>query len=1057
MRALATALALALAAPAVAQLDLPDKGGKDTTPPGLKKDTSGDVAPHLTCTVCYEPNYTARIDWEAKDGYQNTYCKVCQAPRLHRVPKQGARKRGRGIDLPDGERAAPPAPVVDQPESGPVVLDQDPAEARLSRAAEEILVALDRANSVDDPIALQAGETLLSLGGPGRVAARLALADDHAPKMLAGVRVLLRTGVAEDAEVVVSRLRRRMPSRAAAAAVGELIMQDPVRATPKLLCELLDHEQQPVRKAADRQLATMELDDVLPYLVSQLEAGRSDTRLRAIELVAAGEHPLQRDLLLTRIADPRAKVARRVVEALASLEDPELDEVLLAGAFGERWILRPAAFHLLALMEREDAQLSAHLTEGHAEALLRGLGSSDPFVSGTCAAALAGVGFRSESAAVSEWLDEAVPERLVGVVSGLEFFDDYEALRETALRRLKMVTGTSFGVDGPGWANWWLDSRESFVASRAVVPIAEGDERRLSLSLIDRSTGEAFVLVGPDLAAEVPADRGEVFYLDASNAAELLSFLESQGVFGIECLPGVRGGMIDSGRVVDVRVGDRGKNFVMGAGASAAWFDQVFGRAQSLAERSHWQRFPHPGTHQSRLGLFRAEGAWWGGDHDAAARAVRLKALVLDRAQALPAAQRDPEVLALQRLYDDPTNVAEADLPTLLGLLAQEPWLGGRAIDLARLARAAAGLGGTSKLAADGPQARRVWLLVDALHERFTAEAMPELADLLAAAGADFARIASTDPRPILRAVSTHALSLSPGEVERASLGALLQDEVVDVEVAAVDAIGRARIQELRGEVLLRARLGKADVRIAALAAIGRLGGQDVRDTLVTTLTDSDGRFRLAAVSGLAELQDPTTAPLLVSLLRRRSTAGVAPIVRAALLDLGEPAHDELFIAMRSPSRELQREASLLLGRQGVAQAAPVMMELLAGDPVDAELARELAILTSVDQREEIDPPEAWFRWLDTVKRGDSLAWLRAAAEARGIPAPGGEAFDVPGDRDVIGFLVQLMRLEEEFLAERARRVLAAFLDREVHALPPHGPARDAWLVALLEVLEDQR
>ena len=51
----------------------------------------------------------------------------------------------------------------------------------------------------------------------------------------------------------------------------------------------------------------------------------------------------------------------------------------------------------------------------------------------------------------------------------------------------------------------------------------------------------------------------------------------------------------------------------------------------------------------------------------------------------------------------------------------------------------------------------------------------------------------------------------------------------------------------------------------------------------------------------------------------------------------------------------------------------------------------------------------------------------------------------------------RLMRLEEEFLAERARRVLAAFLDREVHALPPHGPARDAWLVALLEVLEDQR
>lgn len=1056
MRALATALALVLAAPAVAQLDLPDKGGKDTTPPGLKRGTAGDVAPHLTCTVCYEANYTARIDWEAKDGYQNTYCKVCQAPRLHQVPKQGAGKNGRGIDLPAGERDAPPAPVAEAPPATPIVLDQDPAQDQLTRAAEEILTVLDRVKSVEDPIALQAGETLLSLGGPGRVAARLALADDHAPKMLTGVRVLLRTGVAEDAEIVVSRLRRRMPARAAAVAVGELILQDPVRATPSFLCELLDHEQQPVRKAAGRQLATMDLDDVLPYLVPCFESQRSDTRLRAIELVSVGDHPLQRDLLLTRIADPRAKVARRVVEALTSLEDPDVDTVLLAGAFGERWILRPAAFHLLALMEREDAQLAAHLTEGHIQTLLRGLASNDPFVSGTCAAALAGIGFRSESEAVSEWLDDAVPARLVAVVSGYEFFDDYEALRETALRRLKMVTGTSFGTDGPAWAEWWLEARESFVASRAVVPIAEGDERRLSVSLVDRGTGEAFLLVGPDLAEGAPADRGEVFYLDAGTASELLDFLDSQRVFGLERLPGSRGGMIDSGRVVDVRLGDRGKTFVIGAGGSAPWFDQVVGRTQALAERSHWQRYPHPETHGSRLALFRSEGAWWGGDHDAAARSARLKALVLERAKALPVAERDPEVLALQRLYGDPANAAESDFPTLLALLAQEPWLGGRAVDLARLARVAAGLV-DAPLAADGPEARRVWLLVDALHERFTAEAMPELADLLTAAGSDFARIASTDPRPILRAVSTHALALSPGEAERASLAALLEDEVLNVEVAAVEAVGHARLQELRGEVLLRARLGKADVRIAALQAIGRLGGQDVRDTLVTSLTDSDGRFRLAAARGLAELQDPSTASLLVSLLRQRGTAGMAPIVRAALLDMGEPAHDELFLAMRSPSRDLQREASLLLGRQGVPQAAPVMMELLASDPVDAELARELAILTSVDLREEIDPPEAWFRWLDTVRRGDSLAWLRAAAEARGIAAPEGEAFDTPGDRDVIGFLVQLMRLEEEFLAERARRVLASFLDRDVDPLPPHGAARDAWLVALLEVLEDQR
>jgi hypothetical protein len=194
---------------------------------------------------------------------------------------------------------------------------------------------------------------------------------------------------------------------------------------------------------------------------------------------------------------------------------------------------------------------------------------------------------------------------------------------------------------------------------------------------------------------------------------------------------------------------------------------------------------------------------------------------------------------------------------------------------------------------------------------------------------------------------------------------------------------------------------------------------------------------------------------MLVSLLRTRGVDGMAEIVRGALYDLGEEAWDELFLAMRSPSAELRRSASLLLARQRVAASAPVLMELLAGNPADNEVARELTILTCTDERFEIDPAESWFRWLDGVKQGDSLAWFRAAAEARGVPAPASDAF-VAGNRDTIGFLVEVMRLSEESIAERARRELEALLGRPVGALPSHGFSRDAWLLALLEALDGE-
>ena len=91
------------------------------------------------------------------------------------------------------------------------------------------------------------------------------------------------------------------------------------------------------------------------------------------------------------------------------------------------------------------------------------------------------------------------------------------------------------------------------------------------------------------------------------------------------------------------------------------------------------------------------------------------------------------------------------------------------------------------------------------------------------------------------------------------------------------------------------------------------------------------------------------------------------------------------------------------------------------------------------------------------MRHDDSLVWLLAAGEARSIAAPSAGAFveDGAGRRDAVGFLAQMMAQEEDFVAERARRVLEDMVGRELGDLPPFGGARDAWIAALLEVLEE--
>jgi HEAT repeat protein len=1010
---------LALAAPAGTQLELP----KDKVKPGAE-------AP----------------------------VKLTDTPRGDLAPKAGEQDdKGSGLTLPTAPLRRPaPAPVTPAPAAAAPA--PAPNEASGS-AAEFVLLEVAKVDDPSDRIVAHGERSLLALGDTGRDAARRALYEEHGPTILVGARVLLRAGHPADADLVTRRLTDRMPRGVCVPLLDAVVELDPVRGSPQFLAELLCHPQSSVRAAAHRHLEAQSSPAMLSALLVPLDGKLTDSRLRAVQLTAGVRDPAVLPLLLARLDDRSSTVAVRAVTSLAALEDARVEDELLRRAFGVRWILRGGAYALLTLMEREDRRVVAILGDTHVELLLEGLSSSDPFVAGTCAAALAGVGFRSADGDTT-WLDRAVPHRLVRVVGGEDFHNDYSALQPIALRRLSLISGQHFGSNGPAWMTWWADAAPFFVARRAVITSTVEDAGSLRLTLrTSLGAPDAFRLVGAAAAAEPEASGAlqiESFLLSDVQARGLFAQLESEGVFGAERLPGTRGDPAAGARVLDITVAGRGKQFRFGGEAGEPWFERVVSTAEALRDGNRWQRYlPVDGGDAAvRLARWGDEVAWWDAATDPLARDRRLKEMVLAALAGARPSERDGAAIELAQLAAKPGVIDAADFAPVLELIGGEWFVGPRARAFVRVALAAA-----RRASADGerPEPQLAGDLVDSLVAHFGAEAAAEVSGILAAAGPDVTRAAATDERPLLRAVAAATLAREPDDTDLALLMKLLEDPVEDVEVAAVLALGENEVEAARTELLVRARVGSVPVRLAALQAVGRLRGDGAFDALLVGLAERDHpQVVVAAARGLAELGDPQAAPLLISLLAKGREGDVFEPARDGLLRLGEAVWSDLLRVVHSPAHRARRDAALILSRQGVPQVTSALLSILTEDPTDQRVAEELAILTCVDFRETADPAVEWWSWWDLVVHDDALAWLRGEAERLGLQTPPVAALEGEGRREGALFLLELMHRDEEFLVERGRRDLERLLGTRLEELPPTGSQREVWLTDLRLAVDDR-
>jgi len=967
------------------------------------------------------------------------------------------RKRSKGgLILPRTKRAPvngpepSPAPVTGKESaSAPAATQQSESEEKVPTAA-SLIAQLEARGSIAATEARGYAEELLAFGDDGIAAARRELASDHQAVLLTCARAVLLTQDAAGTGILRGRLARELPADAIAPLLRAVDELAPESMSKTDLVALLDHPQSTLRSAVERLLSERLTDEDLPLLARALSAERTDTRVRALELVGQQSGAGALDLLFARLDDSRPQVAHRAAEILASRPDEVVAPRLLQLAFETKALFRQQCYALVALVEREDRRGERIIGEDRVELLVQNLSSVSPFARGAAAVALAGIGYRSERPSTNEWYRLRVPHELVSTVVADEWHKDFSALQTPALRRLERISGRTFGNDGPAWRSWWLDTAANFTPRRAV--LATGAEAAQQLHVIWVVEGGRRVELAATRAS-VPL-AASVLWLDEQDALRLAAQFEAAGVLSAERIPAAE--RPDTAETLTIAVDDGRKAFAFPLGLRPSWLVETTQLLDELAAMNAWQTLVDPSIPGARRGLFNAEAAWWRemrameGERGRILRARREKELALEALVTMESSTRGP---VLDRLLDVCATAGvldPEDAGALLAILDTEPYHTPRTERVVGLLLRA---GATGEGDAIDPDFGRD--LFDRLYERFRGGALDSLARVTNALGLEFARDLSVDPRAIARSLAADPLAASDEMEDTQRVLRLLSDGEVDqVQESALIAVGAHDRQDLRGIVLERAERAPDRVRQAAVEALGRLGGAGALEAMMLCFADGGLELQRAALRALGELEAPQAADLVVQMIGRGPASPLFDTAREVAADMGPIVRlplVELALEERSPGRD---EAAFVLAELGAAEAVPALLRILSdgGDRAD-RAAEEMALLSCVDLRAREDRDTAWRAWWDGLDERDALAWLRQAQLRNGLPVAPPGSLERGGTRDGALALVASVEAPAGVVSERARRELERLLDIDVPPRPS-GPDTTDWRASIVGAID---
>ena len=210
-------------------------------------------------------------------------------------------------------------------------------------------------------------------------------------------------------------------------------------------------------------------------------------------------------------------------------------------------------------------------------------------------------------------------------------------------------------------------------------------------------------------------------------------------------------------------------------------------------------------------------------------------------------------------------------------------------------------------------------------------------------ADVEFLSASLSSPAPSVRRASLEALAAIGGELAVEPLSLALADEVREVRLAAVRALGRLRSPE--GEALGLPQLvsliedgADAELTAAGLLGLGETGDVRALPILRPLVRSGDPKAAVAAIEALGAFPESRRAEALIDGLSHAE----AEVVKAALRALGE-SHDarvllHLGAALDHAAWDVRRLAADLLGRHGESSAAPLRARLgVEEDPLVRE------------------------------------------------------------------------------------------------------------------------
>jgi len=945
-----------------------------------------------------------------------------------------------------GELALPPSATGPAASAGAPAAPAPPPTER--SAAEAVLARLPQRSASASAIEHAALE-LSKHGETGLAVAREAVAKASGPALQCAARCLALAAQPADLAALRARLLATSAADDALALHALLESLAPAVRDGPTCAALLDHPASAMRLRASRALASIAasgaaVDALLPALEASLASSRSDTRLRALEAVAALRDARARALLVRCLGDARAEVALRAARSLAESgaveSDDELRALALPSGPTDARSRRTAAYALLALDARAQLGAQGALRAEDVEPLLVRLRSGDALERGSAAIALAGAGVVLAPVEEANWYDREVPHELVRILAGLEFHPDFSSLWPLAAQRMELLSGERLGRDGPAWREWWMQNRDGFRARRAVMHVEAADAAQLQLAL--RAPGDGLFVRLAGRAAPTLEDGLEEIVLSDEQAAQLHALLLESGAFDARRAPGVREVRSGFARVLELRLGPQSKVFGFGAPAEP-WFEQLVAHVQQRAREGAWQRLSGAPNGPTRRAFCERERAFWESDASPAERERRELELALERARAGGAALGEPELerwLTRSRV----AGFARAeDADAWLELLEREETFGPRAQALVELALAASrSAGGEQPLSLERARA-----LSSALLRRFGEAAGGAAAEIVAAAPIELALELAQSPDPLARGSSVRALGACRSADCVRALSQLLSDRDEGVEARALAAIATEELPNYADALYARAEYGRPLVRPAALRAVGHLKSPRARALLLAGLASTEARLQSAALEGLGALGAADLAPTILVQLARGPASPVYESARGALIELGEGAHEELLRAAQSSTHPARRESALLLARQAQPAVASTLLALSLASPQDAPLAFELRVLSGRDLASE----EAWWSWWDSVDPKDALSWFTSGVRAAGLSAPPESSLRGSGTLEGALALTELLDCGQPHVAERARRELERLLGEPLSGAPAFGPEFDAWRAQLRE------